>query len=104
MSSAGVISAAGAAPEYSSHGEPVQRKTSRSGSSEYDDKEKQASAVHDARVAEDEQEAEAAHDRQHRVYERFRPFILGGLALLILGWWISATVLKATRHRWYKLS
>ena len=27
-------------------------------------------------------------------------YILTALALLILGWWISATVLKATRHRW----
>jgi len=31
---------------------------------------------------------------------RYRPFILGALAILILGWWISATVLPATRHRW----
>jgi CNT family concentrative nucleoside transporter len=33
-------------------------------------------------------------------YRRFRPFILAAFALLILGWWISATVLEATRHRW----
>ncbi|KAF6760052.1 Na+ dependent nucleoside transporter C-terminus-domain-containing protein [Ephemerocybe angulata] len=33
-------------------------------------------------------------------YARFRPLILGAVALLILGWWVSATVLKATRHRW----
>jgi CNT family concentrative nucleoside transporter len=33
-------------------------------------------------------------------YERLRPFILVGLALLILGWWISSIVLPATRHRW----
>ncbi|CAA7259231.1 unnamed protein product [Cyclocybe aegerita] len=33
-------------------------------------------------------------------YARFRPFVLTALALVILGWWISATVLKATRHRW----
>lgn len=31
---------------------------------------------------------------------RYRPFILGGLALLILAWWISSTVLLDTRHRW----
>lgn len=31
---------------------------------------------------------------------RYKPFILSGLALLILGWWVSATVLPATRHRW----
>ena len=34
-------------------------------------------------------------------YARLRPFILGGLALLILGWWISSIVLPATRHRWF---
>ncbi|ESK84310.1 h+ nucleoside cotransporter [Moniliophthora roreri MCA 2997] len=33
-------------------------------------------------------------------YQRFRPLILAGIAAVILGWWISATVLKATRHRW----
>lgn len=33
-------------------------------------------------------------------FDKFRPYILIGLALLILGWWISATVLQATRHRW----
>jgi len=31
---------------------------------------------------------------------KFRPYLLAALALLILGWWISSTVLKATRHRW----
>jgi CNT family concentrative nucleoside transporter len=36
-----------------------------------------------------------------RIYRRYRPFILAFVALVILGWWISATVLKATRHRWY---
>ncbi|TEB37527.1 hypothetical protein FA13DRAFT_1726638 [Coprinellus micaceus] len=35
-----------------------------------------------------------------RIYRRYRPFILAFVALVILGWWISATVLKATRHRW----
>ena len=34
-------------------------------------------------------------------YERLRPFILVGLAVLILGWWISSIVLPATRHRWF---
>ena len=31
---------------------------------------------------------------------KYRPFLLTGLALVIFGWWISATILKATRHRW----
>jgi CNT family concentrative nucleoside transporter len=33
-------------------------------------------------------------------YERLRPFVLVGAILVILGWWISATILPATRHRW----
>ena len=35
-----------------------------------------------------------------RLYRRFRPLVLALLAAVILGWWVSATVLKATRHRW----
>ncbi|KAF8230168.1 hypothetical protein L208DRAFT_1400878 [Tricholoma matsutake] len=38
--------------------------------------------------------------RRRGLYLRFRPYILTGVALVILGWWISATILKATRHRW----
>jgi concentrative nucleoside transporter, CNT family len=45
--------------------------------------------------------AEARRERRHSIYARFRPFILTGVALVILGWWISATVLPATRPRWY---
>jgi len=35
--------------------------------------------------------------RKHSLVRHLR---LLGLAALILGWWISATVLHATRHRW----
>ena len=31
---------------------------------------------------------------------KYRQFLVIALALLIFGWWISATILKATRHRW----
>lgn len=61
------------------------------------DKEQQILA---AEVAKDEAEVEGDRQRRREVYTRFRPFILGATALLILGWWISATVLSATRHRW----
>ncbi|KAF9038383.1 H+/nucleoside cotransporter [Hymenopellis radicata] len=30
-----------------------------------------------------------------------RPFINATAPIVILGWWISATILPATRHRWY---
>lgn len=33
-------------------------------------------------------------------YRKHRPFFLAALALVILGWWVSSIVLKATRHRW----
>ncbi|TFL04861.1 Na+ dependent nucleoside transporter C-terminus-domain-containing protein [Pterulicium gracile] len=32
--------------------------------------------------------------------ERYKHFIRAGLAIVILGWWISSTVLPATRPRW----
>ena len=35
-----------------------------------------------------------------KLVRKYRVVVLGALAALILGWWISATVLKATRHRW----
>lgn len=46
------------------------------------------------------EEADVGQMRRHAIYHRLRPFILAGLAALILGWWISATILEATRHRW----
>lgn len=63
------------------------------------DKEKQA---HDEPqvLLQDADDTEAAKERRAQLYARLRPFLLGGLAALILAWWISATVLKATRHRW----
>lgn len=35
-----------------------------------------------------------------RFYARFRPVILGLVAAVILGWWISSIVVTATRKRW----
>ena len=49
----------------------------------------------------DEDEIEIkSNDNRSNFYTKYRPFILGGLAALILGWWISATILPETRHRW----
>ncbi|KII92489.1 hypothetical protein PLICRDRAFT_50865 [Plicaturopsis crispa FD-325 SS-3] len=81
----------------------VQRKATRS--TESFEKEKNRHAV-DPEVllaqeeAKDTEEVEAARAHRKEIYAKFRPFILAGLAAVILGWWISATVLKATRHRW----
>ncbi|KAF8586726.1 hypothetical protein K439DRAFT_1614951 [Ramaria rubella] len=41
-----------------------------------------------------------AEGKQPTPRSRYKPYILGALALLILGWWISSIVLTATRHRW----
>lgn len=35
-----------------------------------------------------------------KLYRNYRPVFLAALALVILGWWVSSTVLQATRHRW----
>lgn len=51
-------------------------------------------------AAREEEDIQAHRRAREERYRKFRPFILGALALLILGWWISATVLPATRHRW----
>jgi len=48
----------------------------------------------------DDEEAAIKKERRRRLWQQARPVVLAGLALTILGWWISATVLKATRHRW----
>ncbi|KAG8917113.1 hypothetical protein FRC00_014022, partial [Tulasnella sp. 408] len=58
--------------------------------------EKQEGFVKTKQVRESSEEDSKPHNP---LYPRLRPFILAGLALLILGWWISATILPATRHR-----
>lgn len=53
-------------------------------------------AVH----AQDDATVEEARERRQSFTQRYRVFILGALALLILAWWISSLVIPATRHRW----
>ena len=53
-----------------------------------------------AQLAEDEAEVKDDQRRWDAFYAKSRSFILAALAALILGWWISSTVLKVTRHRW----
>lgn len=45
-------------------------------------------------------EDEEEESRRSQFYRKFRPYILTGVGLVIFGWWVSATILKATRHRW----
>ena len=46
------------------------------------------------------QDVDQEEEKKPSIYQRFRPFILAGVAAVILGWWVSSIVLKATRHRW----
>lgn len=50
--------------------------------------------------AKEERDIEEQKTRRRTLWKKIRPFFLAALALLILGWWISATILPATRHRW----
>jgi CNT family concentrative nucleoside transporter len=52
-------------------------------------------------VAKEEEEIEEEGAKRANLWRKVRPFALIGLALLILSWWISATILSATRNRWY---
>jgi CNT family concentrative nucleoside transporter len=48
--------------------------------------------------AKDGEDIDAEQERRKALYAKLRPILLAGLATVILGWWISATIL--TRHRW----
>ncbi|KZT10605.1 uncharacterized protein LAESUDRAFT_720943 [Laetiporus sulphureus 93-53] len=94
MDSSAIISGAAGNTEGA-----VERRTSHT--SDYSvTKEKQT--VHDAemQVIEDDE----GHSRSSLLYAKVRPYlrhwILAGLAGGILGWWITSTILPATRHRW----
>jgi hypothetical protein len=51
----------------------------------------------DGGITKDDDDREEQHETH---YTWFRPFVLTALTSLILAWWISATVLKVTRHQW----
>ena len=77
------------------HGQSaVKRTTSQSSGSSLKEKDVSEPAVFLSKDPESDEKSEEESK------SKYRPFILGGLALLILGWWISATILEATRHRW----
>ena len=87
------------APISAEKTQPVQRHTSRTDSGNSVQKEKVPSH-YDPEGVEGQVVAEDREPQREGLYRRFRPFILAGCALVILGWWISATVLQATRRRW----
>ncbi|KAH9948982.1 Na+ dependent nucleoside transporter C-terminus-domain-containing protein [Amylocystis lapponica] len=48
----------------------------------------------------DDADAEQSKAKRHKLYAFVRPVLLAGIAAAILGWWITSTILPATRHRW----
>ncbi|OCH89030.1 hypothetical protein OBBRIDRAFT_813352 [Obba rivulosa] len=93
---AGAIIAAEREREAVSHDYAIERKTSQSSSSSLE----KGNIKDDAELQTAKDEVESARSRTHDWYLKLRPLLLVALALTILGWWISATVLTATRHRW----
>ncbi|KAG8916438.1 hypothetical protein FRC02_003946 [Tulasnella sp. 418] len=51
-------------------------------------------------VDRDQQIDDERKEKRRAFWTKWRPFILPGVALVILGWWISATVIPNTRRRW----
>ncbi|KZS98386.1 hypothetical protein SISNIDRAFT_435467 [Sistotremastrum niveocremeum HHB9708] len=101
------------APSYPAQGHivsddsPVQQHTSRSSASVNSTEKEKVQAQkssHDAIAAHqvelDDEDVEEHRERRHTRYQQLRPYILVATGLVILGWWISATILPATRHRW----
>lgn len=76
--------------------EAVERKVSRESESELSKSEKVVVSDPEVQAHEEPEDGEKGPS----FYQRFRPFILGAIALVILGWWISSTILHKTRHRW----
>ena len=78
----------------------VQRKPS--GSSYSKEKEKHSTDIEENNVGSlpQEDDDESSKGKMRAMRKHMRSVILIALATLILGWWISATVLKATRGRW----
>jgi len=88
-----MASAQGEAPLIRERSTTSLKKTTSRSSSNSATKEKVANVAEVLQKNDDE-------DTAPEFFDKFRPYMLIGLGLLILGWWISATVLRATRHRW----
>lgn len=54
-----------------------------------------------AYLADPESQDRGSDTPKETLYTKYEPYFLSLTAVVILGWWISATILEATRHRWY---
>ena len=87
--------------------ERLQRTQSRSSGSDSIAKVDPTNVNADVHIKDPEKASAAPVDEEEedvstltKLYRRFRPFVLAALAAVILGWWITSTILPATRHRW----
>ncbi|TFK25514.1 H+/nucleoside cotransporter [Coprinopsis marcescibilis] len=78
----------------------VRRQTSRSSTSDSMKKEKESTQDPEVSAVKEEVVEGKKESKSSVFYRRFRPYILTAFGLLILGWWITATVLPQTRPRW----
>lgn len=82
--------------------EPVKRKASRFSVSSSEKRQEllEAQLIHDEKKMDASASAGFFGFFENLKYETFHPYVLGGLAALILGWWISSTILPSTQGRW----
>lgn len=83
-----------------SSGEPIERKTSRSSSYSVTKEKQPMTDVQTSKESENEDLEGGEGSKSRLWYARLRLLILLGLSGAILGWWITSTILPATRHRW----
>ncbi|PCH43887.1 hypothetical protein WOLCODRAFT_26274 [Wolfiporia cocos MD-104 SS10] len=95
MDSSGLLSASSGFAGNT--GAAIERKPSQA-SSYTDDKERHADP--EVQLAKDEHSDAEGTSEFSVPYAKLRPLILLALAGAILGWWITSTILPATRHRW----
>lgn len=86
------------APGFDAENQFIQRKSSVSTNS--DAKKENAQVVDPGADLEDAQEKDEATQAKNTFDKKLRVVVLIALAALILGWWISSTILAATRERW----
>jgi CNT family concentrative nucleoside transporter len=91
--------AALAAGGFDAENQFIQRKSSVSTNS--DGKQETAPVVGPVGDLEGAEEKDEGTQARNTFDKRLRVVVLIALAALILGWWISSTILTATRGQWY---
>ncbi|KAI0044354.1 hypothetical protein FA95DRAFT_1562356 [Auriscalpium vulgare] len=79
---------------------PLEKQSSRPSTASYSKEKEAAISDPEAGPTVDKTAVETEPGLTTRYAGPIRVVVLLGLAALVLGWWISSTVLHATRHRW----